>query len=91
VALLKGSVLSVYGVYHVAKSNVALIGRVDAVDPNTGAAGDRLTRVIGGVSYQLSPNVRLLGDWDHLSYQSTPTPAQEAVRSQALFQAQFTF
>ena len=91
VALLKGSVLSVYGVYHVAKSNVALIGRVDAVDPNTGAAGDRLTRVIGGVSYQLSPNVRLLGDWDHLSYQSTPTPAQEAVRSQALFQAQFGF
>ncbi|HEY6092239.1 MAG TPA: hypothetical protein VIV83_09630 [Gemmatimonadales bacterium] len=91
VALLKGSVLSVYGVYHVAKSNVALIGRVDAVDPNTGAAGDRLTRVIGGVSYQLSPNVRLLGDWDHLSYQSTPTPAQEAVRSQALFQAQFSF
>ena len=91
VALLKGSVLSVYGVYHVAKSNVALIGRVDAVDPNTSAAGDRLTRVIGGVSYQLSPNVRLLGDWDHLSYQSTPTPAQEAVRSQALFQAQFSF
>jgi len=26
-----------------------------------------------------------------LSYQSTPTPAQEAVRSQALFQAQFSF
>jgi len=90
-ALLKGSVFSAYGVYHVASSKVALIGRVDAVDPNTGVAGDRQTRVIGGVSYQLSPNVRLLGDWDHLSYQSTPTPAQEAVRSQALFQAQFSF
>jgi len=43
------------------------------------------------VSYQLSPNWRLLGDWDYVSLQGTPTVAQDAVRSQALFQTQFTF
>src|ERR1051325_7151675 len=63
VALLKGSVLSVYGVYHVAKSNMALIGRVDAVDPNTSAAGDRLTRVIG-VYHVAKSNVALIGRVD---------------------------
>lgn len=39
----------------------------------------------------LTPNLRLLGNWDRLSYEATPTPAQEAVRSQALVQAQFAF
>ena len=44
------------------------------------------------VSYQLSGNLRVLGDIDHLSYQGgVTTPANEAVRSQALFQMQFTF
>jgi Phosphate-selective porin O and P len=90
-ALLRGRVISVYGAVRLPKSQAALIGRFDSVDPNTGVTGDRQNRMIAGVSYQLTPNVRLLGDWDRLSYQSTPTPAQEAVRSQALLQAQFAF
>src|SRR6266571_43658 len=63
----------------------------DAVADQQAGVADRQTRLIGGVSYQLSPNWRLLGDWDYVSFQVTPNPAQEAVRSQALFQTQFTF
>jgi len=88
-----GRVMSAFGVYKFSNSKVAVIARVDVTDPNTGSAAntDKLTRIIGGVSYQLSPNFRLLLDLDHLSYQGTPTPAQEAARSQALFQTQITF
>ena len=86
-----GRVISAFGVYKVPNSKVALIARVDITDPNTSAANDKQTRIIGGISYQLSPNLRLLLDLDNVSYEGTPTPAQEAVRSQALFQTQITF
>jgi len=86
-----GRVITAFGVLHFPNSPVALLARVDAVDPNTSASGDRLTRIIGGISYQLTPNVRLLADVDNLSYQGTPTPAQDGTRSQGLFQMQFTF
>ena len=89
---VSGGVASVFGVYHLNDSKVALLARVDLTDPNTDAGNNRLTRFIGGASYQLSPNLRLLADLDLLSYQGgTPTPALEATRSQAFFQAQFTF
>jgi len=53
---------------------------------------DRQTRYIGGVSYQLSPNWRLLADWDYANYQTDAlNTANFATRSQALFQTQFTF
>jgi hypothetical protein len=91
-AELPGSVASLFGVYHLNNSKLAVLARFDLTDPNTDAANDRLTRVIGGASYQLTPNLRLLADLDLLSYQgAAPTPALEAVRSQAFFQAQFTF
>ena len=68
------------------------IGRLDAVDPNTSTDDDRQTRIIAGIAYQLSPNLRVLADLDHLTYQGgAPTQTLEAVRSQALFQVQFTF
>ena len=89
--LLHGHVISAYSVYRVPRSKVTLLGRFDSVDPNTTTAGDRQNRIIAGVGYQFTPNLRLLGNWDRLSYEATPTPAQEAVRSQALFQAQFAF
>jgi phosphate-selective porin O/P len=89
--LLHGRVISAYSVYHVPRSKVTLLGRFDSVDPNTRVSGDRQNRIIAGVGYQFTPNLRLLGNWDRLSYEATPTPAQEAVRSQALFQAQFAF
>lgn len=85
-----GHVYSAFGVFKLPRSKAALLARVDVADAQAGVA-DRQTRLIGGVSYQLSPNWRLLGDWDYVSFQGTPTAAQEAVRSQALFQTQFTF
>ena len=89
---VSGSVASVFGVYRVPNSKVAVLARVDLIDPNTNTANNRQTRFIGGASYQLSPNLRLLADVDMVSYQGgTPTPALEATRSQAYFQAQFTF
>jgi len=86
-----GRVISAFGVYHVQSSGVALIARVDVVDPNTSVSGDRQTRVIGGISYQVTPNLRVLADIDNLSYETTPTGLQDATRSRGLFQMQFTF
>jgi len=90
-AAITGRVISAFGVFHPNTSKVGVIARVDLVDPDVDVGNNKLTRFIGGLSYQLSPNLRLLGDLDMLSYEGTPTPAQEAVRSQAYFQAQFTF
>ena len=92
VAHSSGSVASFFGVYRFTNSKAAVLARVDLTDPNTNVGNNRLTRFIGGASYQLSPNLRLLADLDMLSYQGgAPTPALEATRSQAFFQAQFTF
>jgi len=85
-ALVTGSIISAFGVYHLTGGKVALIGRVDLVDPNTSVANNKNTRIIGGASYQLSPNVRLLADLDRLSFESGATAT-----NQALFQAQFVF
>jgi len=90
-AATNGHLYSAFGVYKFTPSKAAVIARVDIFHPQAGNTTDKQTRVIGGVSYQLTPNWRLLGDWDHVSYQGTPTAAQEAARSQALFQTQFTF
>ncbi len=69
VAKSSGSVASFFGVYHFQNSKAALLARVDLTDPNTNVGNNRLTRFIGGASYQLSPNLRLLADLDMLSYQ----------------------
>ncbi len=86
-----GRTISGFGVYHVPKSSVAFVARVDVVDPNTSVSSDRQTRIIGGISYQVSPNLRVLADVDNLSYEGTPTPDQDGMRSRGLFQMQFTF
>jgi hypothetical protein len=92
-ASVTGRVLSGYGVLNVPNSKVAIIGRVDIIDPNTGssATNDRLTRVIGGISYQVGPNLRVLADIDNVSHQGGNTPLFDATRTQGLFQAQLTF
>lgn len=86
-----GHVFSAYGVYKFPQSKVAVIGRLDVRHAQAGAT-DKITDFIGGVSYQLSPNWRLLADWDHAGYQTDAlNAANDATRSQALFQTQFTF
>jgi len=89
--MTNGHVYSAFGVYKVPQSKAAVLARLDVFHPQAGNSTDKQTRFIGGVSYQLSPNWRLLADWDYVDYQGTPTAAQEATRSQALFQTQFTF
>jgi len=86
-AAITGSIISAFGVYHLAPpSKISFIGRVDVVDPNTSLANDGNTRLIGGASYQLSPNVRMLADIDRLKFQ-----AAGAAINQFLVQAQFVF
>ncbi len=100
-----GRILSAYGWLRLPSTPVAIIARVDIVDPNTcspatpptadcpATAGyDKRTTLIGGLSYQLSPNVRLLADVDRTTYQAPPAPAAAPKSTtQALFQTQFTF
>ena len=83
-----GHVYSTFGVYHVPRSGVAVIARVDAVTPTVG--GNRLTRYVAGASYQINPQLRTLLDWDYLSYR-TPLLLADPTRSQLLFQTQFVF
>jgi hypothetical protein len=92
-ALRKGRVVTAFGVLRVPPSyKFQIIARVDAVDPSTNTDNDRQTRIIAGIAYQVSPNLRVLADIDHVSYQGgVTTPANEAIRSQALFQIQFVF
>ena len=91
-ATIEGRVVTAFGVLRIPRSPVSLIGRVDLVDPDTEAVDDQRTRYIGGVAYQVTPNLRLLADIDHLSYEGgAPSPAAEATRSQGLFQASFSF
>ena len=95
-ALLDGNVASGFGVFHFPNSKAAVIARVDFTKPNKNGVsttpGFSSTRYIAGLSYQLSPNLRLLADVDYLSYKNgAPTPAAEASRASALFQTQFTF
>ncbi len=98
VAKHTGSVISAFAVFHLPDSPVAIVGRVDIVDPNTAnstvaTSNDKRTTIIAGVSYQLSPNVRVLLDLDHTSLQGSVTGSTTAPRklTQALFQTQFTF
>ena len=89
-AAVNGRVYSAYGVYKFTRSKAAALARVDLYDPQAGV-DDKQTRFIAGLSYQLTPNWRLLADVDNLSVTGTPTPAQEAVRSQFFFQTQINF
>ena len=82
-----GSIISAFGVYHLSPpSKIAIIGRVDIVDPDNNVANNGNTRIIGGASYQLSPNVRMLADLDRVKPQGGGTAT-----NQFLIQAQFVF
>jgi hypothetical protein len=89
-----GRVLSGFGVLNIPNSKAALIGRVDITDPNTASAAtnDRLTRIIGGISYQLNPNLRLLAAVDNLSRQGDNyNNAFKATQTAGAFIGQFNF
>jgi hypothetical protein len=87
----KGTVLSAFGVFHLPNSSVAAIARVDVIDPNTTTSPNKLTRFVGGLSYQVTANLRMLADLDLLSFEATPRNQTTATRQQGLVQMQFTF
>lgn len=85
-------VFSAFGTLAVPNTPVGIIARVDAVDPDIDVRRDAFTRLIGGVSYRLAPNVRLLADLEHTSFQGAPpTPTAAQTQTRALFQTEFTF
>jgi hypothetical protein len=89
-----GRVISGFGVLNIPNSKWAVLGRVDITDPNTASAAsnDRLTRIIGGLSYQLSPNLRLLAAVDNVSRQGgNYNNAFNSTRTAGAFIGQFTF
>ncbi|HVX87478.1 MAG TPA: hypothetical protein VG940_01020 [Gemmatimonadales bacterium] len=88
---ITGSIISAFGVYRLSNSKWALIGRVDQYDPDTDTSDDASTRIIGGASYQVSPNLRVLGDVDLLSHEAGDPDLAVDPRNQALVQLQFTF
>lgn len=97
-ALRKGTVLSGYGVYHFPGTRFSVIGRVELVNTNTADTTDlsKTTRTIAGAAYQVSPNLRLLGDVDLLAFHSgyAPTAGTYAAyvnRNQFLLQAMYSF
>lgn len=88
---IPANIFSFYGTLHPKDSKVGLIARVDIVNPNTNVSNDSNTRFIGGVSYDLAPNVRLLLDVDNASYQGATPVDTKAKNSHLYFQTQFTF
>lgn len=94
-----GRVVSAYGVYHLPVAPITLLARIDAWDPDTGRepsvpdpATSRQHRLIAGVAYRLTPDVRLMLDADLLSmHHGSPDNAFEAHRRSLLFQTEFRF
>jgi hypothetical protein len=92
VPLVKGTVISAFGVLNIPHTRFALIGRLDMIDHNKDVDNDKLTRFIAGVSYTHSPNLRLLADIDNNSLEGgTTANSFNATRSQALFQLEYKF
>ena len=98
----KGLVESLFGVYNIPKSKVAVIGRFDSYDPDTdrsslvnntpdNLAVNRQNRVIAGVSYTMSPNLRVLADVDLLSVAHGATFLFDRTRQMLYFHTEFKF
>jgi len=90
---ISGSVLAAFGVLNVPQSNWQVLARLDHFTPNTDVSDSTSTRFIAGVAYRISPNVRVLGDIDAVSYNQTAplAAAVQAQKSKFLFQTEFTF
>ncbi len=88
---INGNGLSAYGVLNIPQTPVGIIARVDRIDPNKDVANKAFTTFIGGLSYRISPNLRVLGDVDLTHYQGTPSASALASRKKAYFQTEIVF
>lgn len=76
------------GTFQEALKNYGVFGRVDIYDPNRSVDNDGLTRLWTGVTYDWNKNVKLIADYDAVSYASAAaanagkTVSQVALRTQ---------
>ena len=98
----KGAALGAYAILNIPNSKAALLIRFDSFDPNTdstlttqNAAANttvnKQTRIIAGVSYAISPNLRVLLDIDSNSLQNGGTNAFDVANKTLFFHTEFTF
>jgi hypothetical protein len=93
---VKGQIVSAYGVYWF-NPKWSILGRFDLTDPNTDSAAknDQVTRVIGGIAFQLHEHLRLLADVDYAKLQggneTNAFRTAAATGSTAYLQAQITY
>ncbi len=88
---INGNGLSAYGVLNIPRTAVALLARADRIQPNRSLANTAYTTFITGVSYRISPNLRVLGDVDLTRYKKLPSAAAYAARRKAYFQTEVVF
>lgn len=87
-----GRLMHTFAVVRVPGGPVDVIGRLELHDPDRGTDGDRRTRWTAGVGFPLTPELRVLGSLEHVSYQGgAPTPALDASRIRGLFQLALAF
>lgn len=85
-------VWSFFGVFNVPNTRAGILARYDRQTPSTGVTGNDQERAIGGISYQLTPQVRLLGDID--TFWNEPgiyTNAVNSTRTTGFIHMQFNF
>jgi hypothetical protein len=95
----KQQTISAFGVFNLPKSKAALIARVDVFDPNTDSTSaaknstgsNKQTRFIGGASYAISPNLRVLLDVDTNSLENGSTNSFDKSRSMLFFHTEIKF
>lgn len=98
---VKGQLLAAYGVFNIPNSKAAVLARVDQFDPNTDStattaatriAVNKQTRVIAGLSYVVSANLRVLADVDLNSIAGgSPTNGFDKTRQTFYFHTEFKF
>src|SRR4051795_12518810 len=85
-------VWSLFGVLNIPKTKAALIARYDRQKPDVDISGNDQERFIAGASYQLTPNVRLLGDVDSFWNETgLYTNAVNSTRTTGFLHMQFNF
>ncbi len=98
----KGAALGAYGIVNIPNSKVGLLLRYDNFDPNTDSTSagspvvgntsiDKQSRIIAGVSYAISPNLRVMLDADINTLQYGSTNAFDVANKNLYFHTEFTF
>lgn len=90
--LVEGTLFNTFAVIKVPNTTALFIGRLELYDPDRDTPDDRQTRLTGGVGVRLAPELRILGSFEHLTYQSgAPSAALDATRVRGLLTVALTF